>query len=224
MFWDQNTMMPPGGAAARADMADTLQRTLHARETDPELGRLLDALEPWAAGEDPDSDDARLVHWARRDFEKSVRVPADLAAEITRAKAIGPAGVDGGARRRRTTRRFRDALARHVELRHAYVELLRGPRAPLRRAARRLRAGPDHRRAAADVRRAARGARPARGRHRRPRAAAQRRRLRTARSPSRPSAPRCSSCSTRSATTPTTGAWTRRCTRSRRASRRPTCA
>ena len=61
-------------------MADTLQRTLHARETDPELGRLLDALEPWAAGEDPDSDDARLVHWARRDFEKSVRVPADLAA------------------------------------------------------------------------------------------------------------------------------------------------
>ena len=22
MFWDQNTMMPPGGAAARADMAD----------------------------------------------------------------------------------------------------------------------------------------------------------------------------------------------------------
>ena len=99
MFWDQNTMMPPGGAAARADMADTLQRTLHARETDPELGRLLDALEPWAAGEDPDSDDARLVHWARRDFEKSVRVPADLAAEITRAKADGPAGLDGGAGR-----------------------------------------------------------------------------------------------------------------------------
>ena len=101
MFWDQNTMMPPGGAGARADMADTLQRTLHARETDPELGRLLDALEPWAAGEDPDSDDARLVHWARRDFEKSVRVPADLAAEITRAKARRPAGLDGGARRLR---------------------------------------------------------------------------------------------------------------------------
>ena len=89
LFWDQNTMMPPGGAAARADMADTLQRTVHARETDPELGRLLDALEPWAAGEDPDSDDARLVHWARRDFEKSVRVPADLAARLTRAKATG---------------------------------------------------------------------------------------------------------------------------------------
>jgi carboxypeptidase Taq len=125
MFWDQNTMMPPGGAHARADMADTLQRTLHARETDPELGRLLDALELWAAGEDPDGDAARLVHWARRDFEKSVRVPADLAAEITRAKALGLqawqqalAASDFG--------RFRDALARHIELRHAYVRCFDG--------------------------------------------------------------------------------------------------
>ena len=125
MFWDQNTMMPPGGAAARADMADTLQRTLHARETDPEIGRLLDALEPWAAGEDPDSDDVRLVHWARRDFEKSVRVPADLAAEITRAKAVGlQAWTEALAVSDYS--RFRDALARHVELRHAYVGCFEG--------------------------------------------------------------------------------------------------
>ena len=125
MFWDQNTMMPPGGAAARADMADTLQRTLHARETAPELGRLLDALEPWAAGEDPDSDDVRLVHWARRDFEKSVRVPADLAAEITRAKAVGlQAWTEALAVSDYS--RFRDALARHVELRHAYIGCFEG--------------------------------------------------------------------------------------------------
>jgi carboxypeptidase Taq len=125
MFWDQNTMMPPGGAAARADMADTLQRTIHARETDPELGRLLDKLEPWAAGQHPEGDDARLIHWARRDFEKAVRVPADLAAHITRAKAVGLqawqqalAANDFG--------RFRDALARHIELRHAYVACFDG--------------------------------------------------------------------------------------------------
>jgi carboxypeptidase Taq len=129
MFWDQNTMMPPGGAEARADMADTLQRTLHARETDPELGRLLDALEPWAAGEDPDSDDARLIHWARRDFEKSVRVPADLAAQITRAKASGlQAWMEALAASDYT--RFRDALALHVELRHAYVACFEGHEHP----------------------------------------------------------------------------------------------
>src|SRR5919107_5935461 len=129
MFWDQNTMMPPGGAAARADMADTLERTLHARETDPGLGRLLDALEPWAAGEDPDSDAARLIHWSRRDFEKNVRVPADLAAEITRAKAVGlQAWTEALAASDYS--RFRDALARHVELRHAYVGCFEGHEHP----------------------------------------------------------------------------------------------
>jgi len=125
MFWDQNTMMPPGGADARADMADTLQRTHHARATDPELGRLLDALEPWAAGADPDADDARLVHWARRDFEKSVRVPADLAADITRAKAVGLASWQE-ALAASDFSRFRDALVRHVELRHEYVRCFEG--------------------------------------------------------------------------------------------------
>ena len=129
MFWDQNTMMPPGGAGARADMADTLQRVLHARETDPELGRLLDVLEPWAAGEDPEADEVRLVHWARRDFEKSVRVPADLAADITRAKAVGLQAWQE-ALAANDFARFRDALERHVELRHAYVACFEGAAHP----------------------------------------------------------------------------------------------
>ena len=49
----------------------------------------VDVLEPWAEGEDPDSDDVRLVRWTRRDFEKSVRVPPELAAEMSKAKALG---------------------------------------------------------------------------------------------------------------------------------------
>ena len=39
--------------------------------------------------------------WARRDFEKSVRVPADLAAEISARRRARPAGLAGGARRQR---------------------------------------------------------------------------------------------------------------------------
>src|SRR5215210_8060932 len=115
MFWDQNTMMPPGGAGARADVAETLERVVHARETDPELGRLLDALEPWAAQQDPDSDDARLVHWVRHDFERAVRVPADLAAEISRAKAVGLQSWQE-ARAANDFSRFRAALERQIEL------------------------------------------------------------------------------------------------------------
>jgi carboxypeptidase Taq len=125
LFWDQNTMMPPGGAEPRAEMAATMQRVLHARETDPEIPRLLDALEPWADGQDPDSDDARLVLWTRRDFEKSVRVPTELAAEMTFARSTGLqawqealAADDFG--------RFRAAMEEQVELRHRYVACFEG--------------------------------------------------------------------------------------------------
>jgi carboxypeptidase Taq len=120
LFWDQQTMMPPGGAPARAEAASTLTRVFHARETSPELGALLDKLEPWAADQDPDSDDARLVWWARRDYEKAVRVPEDLAADLTRAKALGQqAWIE--ARAATDFALFRDALAKQVELRHRYV-------------------------------------------------------------------------------------------------------
>ena len=85
---------------------------------------------------------------------------------MSRAAALGQAAWQE-ARAAADFGRFRDALARHLELRHRYVELLHGLRAPLRRAARRLRAGDDDGAAAAAVRRAARGARAAR--RRRPR-------------------------------------------------------
>lgn len=120
LFWDQNTMMPPHGAAARADHSSTLELITHERLTDPEVARLLDALEPWAAGEDPDSDDVRLLAAVRRDHEKAVRVPNALAAEMSHADALGQQAWQE-ARAAADFSRFRDALARHIDLRHRYV-------------------------------------------------------------------------------------------------------
>ena len=125
LFWDQQTVMPPAGAEARAERAATVARVVHARESDPALGGLLETLAPWAESEDPDSDDVRLVHWARRDFERSVRVPVELAAEITKAKTLGQQAWQE-ARAANDFGRFRDALARHIELRHRYVECFEG--------------------------------------------------------------------------------------------------
>jgi carboxypeptidase Taq len=121
LFWDQQTMMPPLGAATRAEHAGTLARVIHARETDPAVGALLDVLEPWADGEDPDSRDVRLIRWTRRDFEKSVRVPPDLAVEMSRASALGQQAWQE-ARAADDFGRFRDALATQIELRHRYVD------------------------------------------------------------------------------------------------------
>jgi len=125
LFWDQQTMMPPGGAEARAERAATLSLAIHARESDPGLGALLDALDPWAAGEDPDSDDVRLVYWSRRDYEKSVRVPAELAAEMSKARALGQHAWQE-ARAANDYGRFTDSLQRHVDLRRRYVRCFEG--------------------------------------------------------------------------------------------------
>jgi carboxypeptidase Taq len=118
-------MMPPRGAVIRGDHAATLQTVAHERLTDPELVRLLDALEPWAAGEDPDGDDVRLVRELRRDVEKAVRVPTRLAADMSRAAALGQAAWEA-ARAAADYGRFRDALARHLELRDRYVACFTG--------------------------------------------------------------------------------------------------
>jgi carboxypeptidase Taq len=120
LFWDQNTMMPPAGAGPRGDQLAALTKVVHERSTDPEIGRLLDVLEPWAAGEDPDSVAARTIRWVRRDYEKTVRVPAELAAEMSRAKALGQQAWEA-ARAAADFGPFRDALAHHIELRHRYV-------------------------------------------------------------------------------------------------------
>jgi len=125
LFWDQNTMMPPRGSAARGDQAATLETIAHDRLTDPELGRLLDVLEPWAAGADPDADDVRLIRELRRDFEKAVRVPTSLAAEASRAAALGQAAWQE-ARAAGDFGRFRDALALQLDLRHRYIACFEG--------------------------------------------------------------------------------------------------
>jgi carboxypeptidase Taq len=125
LFWDQNTMMPAGAASARAEHLATLERVAHERLTDPALGGLLAALEGWAAGEDPDADDVRLVHWLRRDFEKAVRVPGRLAAEMSHAAALGQSAWQA-AREAGDFGRFRDALAHQLELRHAYAACFDG--------------------------------------------------------------------------------------------------
>ena len=180
LFWDQNTMMPPRGAVARGDLAATLETISHELLTAPALGTLLDALEPWAAEQDPDADDVRLIRELRRDFEKAVRVPTSLAAESSRAAALGQAAWQE-ARAAADFSRFRDALARQLELRHRYVDCFEGFEHPYDVAARRLRAGHDDRAGAAAAGRARRRPRAARRRGRRRR----RRRRSAARSAAR---------------------------------------
>jgi carboxypeptidase Taq len=123
LSWDQQVMMPPAGAAARADQLSTLGLIMHERATSPRLGKLLDAAEPLAEALDPDSDDARLVKVARYEFEKEVRVPRDLREALTRAGSESyPVWVE--ARQKSDFAGFRPHLEEMLALKRRYVECM----------------------------------------------------------------------------------------------------
>jgi carboxypeptidase Taq len=121
LSWDQATYMPPGGAPARARQGATLRRLAHERMVDPTLGKLLDDLQSHAESLPADSDDARLVAVARRDFERAIRVPGEYVA---RASAHGSATYDAWTRARPDNdfASMRPLLEQALDLSREYAE------------------------------------------------------------------------------------------------------
>jgi carboxypeptidase Taq len=87
--WDEETKMPPAGAAARAEQRATIEEVTHIRRVDPALGELLEELRPFEEAHPYDSFEAGVVRLARRDHDKAVRVPPELQAELERAGSLG---------------------------------------------------------------------------------------------------------------------------------------
>jgi carboxypeptidase Taq len=121
LHWDYQVMMPPAGAKLRAEVLATMEKLLHERATSSVLGQRLDEAAAQRNGDDPDSDDAALVRVARRDYDKAVRVPGELSAEMARSGALGhEAWVE--ARRTRDYSIFEPHLRKQLELKRRYVD------------------------------------------------------------------------------------------------------
>lgn len=120
--WDQQTYMPPGGVESRGDQLSTLDRIAHIKNTSPEIGNLLDDLQPYAEQLDPDSDDARLIKVARRKYEKKIKVPPELVAEMAKAAASGMQ-VWAQARKDNNFKNFQPFLEKIVDLRRQYAAI-----------------------------------------------------------------------------------------------------
>jgi carboxypeptidase Taq len=119
--WDHQTMMPPDGSYTRAESVGTLERITHELFISEETGRLLEQAAEELDGAAPDSDDARIVEVTRRRWEKARRVPVELAAEMSRAAALGhDAWVE--ARRRSDFASFAPYLERNLELTARYID------------------------------------------------------------------------------------------------------
>jgi carboxypeptidase Taq len=116
--WDQRTMMPPLGAPARATQVATLERLLHDRQTDDEIGGWLDELD--GDGDRLDALDRDLVRVARRDWERARRVPRELASDLALAAGEGQAAWLT-ARAASDCSAFAPALRRNVDLARDYA-------------------------------------------------------------------------------------------------------
>jgi carboxypeptidase Taq len=119
--WDQHVMMPPGGAALRAEQLATVGRIAHQKFTSAEMGTLIDGLRGWGEERDYDSFEASLIRVTALDWEKSSKVPSELRAEMSRSAALAnPVWVD--ARKRNDFAAFLPVLRKNLDLRKRYID------------------------------------------------------------------------------------------------------
>jgi carboxypeptidase Taq len=82
--WDQETYMPPAGAANRADQQAILAAIVHQRKTDPRIGELLATCEGDPALTKVGSESAANLREMRRDYDLATKLPNELVAELAR--------------------------------------------------------------------------------------------------------------------------------------------
>ncbi|SFI22068.1 carboxypeptidase M32 [Jannaschia pohangensis] len=108
--WDQEAIMPRGSAPQRAEEMAALEEVLHARRTAPELGELL------AKATAPDAVGEANLREVRRSYDRNIKVPADLAAELARVTSLAQ-GQWAAARAKGDAPAFLPVLAEVVRLR-----------------------------------------------------------------------------------------------------------
>lgn len=88
LSWDQETMMPPKGAEARAEQAAAVEAALHERRTDPRIDEWLAALDGHDLSDmDRDSAAEVNVRHTRRAYDRAAKIPPKLAEELARVTA-----------------------------------------------------------------------------------------------------------------------------------------
>ena len=122
--WDQSVYMPEGAAEDRGEQMATIERIAHIKSTSDEIGQLLDDLVSAASGMEADSDDARLIKVARRNYDKATRVPADFVSEFARVTTVGQS-IWEKAKAESKFEIFQPHLERIVELRRQYAEFFK---------------------------------------------------------------------------------------------------
>ncbi len=124
--WDEQVVMPPGGAEYRAEQKAWLARTAHAKHTAPSFGDALAAAEHEQANAEPDSEAAALLRQARRNYDRNVKLPGALVEELTRTTTLAHhAWAD--ARKANDPARFTPWLTKIIALKQQQAGCIAAP-------------------------------------------------------------------------------------------------
>lgn len=129
MEWDQQTYMPAGGARARALQLGTIGKIQHETATSPELGRLIDDLRSGTVSMDPDSDNARMIKFAARDYERATRVTPEFVVERAQVTSMAHHAW-AEALTKSDFSIFKPHLEKIVDLTYRYIEFFPPPDHP----------------------------------------------------------------------------------------------
>jgi carboxypeptidase Taq len=82
--WDSEVNLPEDAAQERARQIAALDVVIHGKETNPEIGQRLGEVE----GADLEELEADFVRMGRRHYERMVKIPVDLAHELSLARSL----------------------------------------------------------------------------------------------------------------------------------------
>eukprot|EP01080_Neovahlkampfia_damariscottae_P001347 gene1347-11429_t len=82
--WDQQVMMPTGGAAARGEQISTLHGLIHEQQTSDILKDLIEKEEK---KKETDVWKKRMVEMARRDYNKQIKIPKELVEKSAKLES-----------------------------------------------------------------------------------------------------------------------------------------
>jgi carboxypeptidase Taq len=127
--WDERTMLPSAGAEHRAEQMTLLAGIIHARWTDPELGRRLADLTESPLAADEHSDTGATIRRVKRQYDKCVKLPQKLVEELTRVSVLAQQAWES-ARANDDYAAFRPWLQKTLELKRQEAESLGYPEHP----------------------------------------------------------------------------------------------
>ena len=133
LSWDQETHMPPGADAERADQSAWVEGAAHEKAVDPEIGKLLAGLgctEDRPGGdEDLDPDARAFLRVLHRTYSRETKLPSQLVVETAKAQSLGQSAW-AQARARDDFKAFLPYLERILELRRQAAACLDPSRKP----------------------------------------------------------------------------------------------